>query len=356
MQADIQELTALVLDAMPQALLLADGGGRVLFRNASARELLPDGGRLQEVLVPSEDPAAFDWKAEVESLEAGGQLVRRNVSLTRRGGRRLLVDIYLRSLRRDVDCACVLVVIEDVSPRVSMERRVVASERLAAVGDFVARIAHDLNNPLDGVLRYIGLAQRRSDAEAARFLDNARAGLMRMADIIRDLREQGTRGRWLGESSQVDKVLAEAVSVNQPRADALGVTVVCDIQAREGALAGRQVFQVFCNIIKNALDAMPSGGVLTMRLRHEQGQCEIEFSDTGCGLTEQEARRVFEPFYTTKPPGEGVGLGLTICRELLAKVNGTITAAPRPGGGAVVTIGLPTERQTNNVPRQDRQV
>ena len=293
----------------------------------------------------------------MESLEtAGGRLVRRNISLRRRGEHRLVVDVYLRSLRRDVDRACVLVVVEDVSPRVSMERRMVASQRLAAVGDFVARIAHELNNPLDGVLRYIGLAQRRGDAEAAKLLDNARAGLMRMADIIRDLREQGRQGRWLGERSPVEELLTEAIAVNQPRADALGVTVVCDVQTNEDAVVHRQMFQVFCNIIKNALDAMPSGGVLTMRLRHNRRQCEIEFSDTGCGLTEQEARQIFEPFYTTKPPGEGVGLGLTICQELLAKVNGTITAAPRPEGGAVITVRLPTERQTNNVPRQDRQI
>jgi signal transduction histidine kinase len=88
---------------------------------------------------------------------------------------------------------------------------------------------------------------------------------------------------------------------------------------------------------------MPAGGTLTICQRPGDGECRVEFADTGCGLDPAHADKIFEPFYTTKPPGEGAGLGLAICREILARMGGTITAAARPEGGTLVTVALPVE-------------
>jgi signal transduction histidine kinase len=221
-----------------------------------------------------------------------------------------------------------------------MERRVAASERLAGAGEAAAKVAHELNTPLDGVLRYIGLAERAEKDGVAEHLAKARSGLMRMADIIRELAEQGRAGLGPGQKVAAERLLDEALSVMQPRAQALGVTVVCDLAGGDSPVVAG-LFQVFCNVVKNALDAMPKGGRLLVRMRLAAGALTTAFHDSGVGMRPEDAERVFEPFYTTKPPGEGVGLGLSICREIVARMGGTISAAPRPEGGTVVTVCVP---------------
>ena len=86
---------------------------------------------------------------------------------------------------------------------------------------------------------------------------------------------------------------------------------------------------------------MGNGGILTVTLRPASGGCEIEFGDTGSGLTDAEARRIFEPFYSTKSPAEGSGLGLTISREIIQRLGGTIDAHNGPASGLVVSVRLP---------------
>jgi len=217
--------------------------------------------------------------------DGAGRLVRRGVRLAGKGSRQLVVDVHYRSLPplppalvpglvpgqvpqgATLDGPYVLVLVEDVSARLSMERRQAAEERLAATGAIAAKIAHELNNPLDGVMRFLGLAQRVAGEPAGKYLDQARNGLARMAQIIRSLLDQGRPWQAAGERSPVRRLLDEAAGAMQPRAQSLGVSVVCDFDDRVDGTAEGCVFQVFCNVIKNALDAMPGGGVLTIRLR-----------------------------------------------------------------------------------------
>jgi signal transduction histidine kinase len=357
METGIHELASLALELLPQAVLITDRAGAILVRNTAAKAMLPGGGHISGVLDSPDGKMAIDWQAELAALEDEPMgLTNRGVTLAGRGDRQLLADIHVRKLTgqaawvaaagkspnaNSAGPAGVLIVVEDVSGRVSMERRLAASGRLAAAGRVAARVAHELNNPLDGVMRYISLAQRVAGEAAEDYLASARAGLMRMAEIIRGLLEQGGLRRQGGQKASVEQLLDEALATFAPRAQALGVAVVCDLADGSAVLADGSVFQVFCNVIKNALDAMPNGGILTVRMRRREDRCVIEFGDNGCGMTEREAGRAFEPFYTTKPPGEGTGLGLSICRELLSRMGGTITAGPRKEGGVAVTVMLP---------------
>jgi hypothetical protein len=340
MDRHVEKLSARAMDALSQAVLLVRPDGRVVHRNAAAQRDLPGGDDLAAVLQPPEGEAPLDWAAAMDALAAGPAgadppLVR-NVPLTKPGGRRMLADVQFADLGEADGEKLVLVAAWDVSARVCTERRLAATERLAGVADRSAQLAHELSNPLDGVLRYLGLAERAAGEDAAGHLDGARRGLERMAGTIRSLQSAGARG----EAQPVEMLLAEAVNVMQPRADAMGVTVACDFAGCTGA-AGAELFQVFCNVIKNALDAMPDGGVLTVRARGRQGQCVVEILDTGYGVTAPQCRRMFEPFYTTKPAAEGSGLGLAISREIVARAGGTISASPRREGGTAVTVRLP---------------
>ncbi len=332
-----QELARLAVDLLPHAALIVDGGGKVLARNAAATAL-PAGDDIQAVL-RSPGGAVVDWAADTAALaEQAGGIVQRDAALIGAGDRRLLADVYLRRLG---DRPEVLVLVEDVSARAAMERQLAASQRLAAAGQVTAKVAHELNNPLDGVLRYVGLAERLAGEEGRRYLAAARDGLMRMAATIHELLAGGARGELGGQRLAVEKLLAEAVTVFAPRAEAVGVSVECDLAGGVTAAVDGRMFQVFCNVVKNALDATPAGGTLTIRLTGGPRRCIVEFADTGCGMTPQQAERAFDPFYTTKPIGEGSGLGLAICREILSQLGGTISAAPGEDSGVVVTISVP---------------
>ena len=346
MRSDLRESVGAVLDALPYAALIVAGDGRSLLRNAEADRLLPAGGDLDAVLGAG-GAGEVEWAAEVASLRQTGEgRVRRGVLLAGRAEGQVIADVYLRLIGRlgaadEAEEGRVLVVVEDVSGQMSTQRQLAAGERLHAAGTLAAKVAHELNNPLDGALRFVGLAERVAGAQAARYLAQARGGLMRMAEIIRGLLEQGRPWRAAGERTAVRHLLDEAIQSMQPRAQALGVAIVCDSDDGVTGSTASSVFQVFCNVIKNALDAMGDGGILTVVLRRADGGCDIEFSDTGHGLSDAEVQRVFEPFYSTKPPAEGSGLGLTISREIVRRLGGTIGAHSGPDSGLVVCIRLP---------------
>jgi len=336
MNTSLEELAGLVFDALPQAVIVADRSGAIVLRNAAADEMLPAGGEVPAVLRGDSSPFS-DWPAVLAALdEAQGWLTEQGVSLPGRDGAQLMLGVHLLSIEKG-KFSGVVIVVEDVSAAASMQRKVTANERLAAGGELAARLAHELNNPLDGVMRYIGLAQRAKGRKAGRYLQHARDGLARIAEIISDLGRSTSRAR----TAPLEKLLTEAVSAMQPRAEALGVTIVCDMAPEASSAIDIRIFQVFCNVIRNALDAMAGGGLLRIRLRWADGRCVVEFADTGCGLGAADAERIFEPFYTTKPPGKGTGLGLAICREILARFGGTITAAPGREGGTLVTVNVP---------------
>lgn len=105
------------------------------------------------------------------------------------------------------------------------------------------------------------------------------------------------------------------------------------------AAVENQMKQVFLNLVLNAAEAMPEGGILTIAACHEDDEIHIDFADTGPGLHEETAAHIFEPFFTTK--SDGSGLGLAISHEIVANHDGTLVVANRPGGGAVFTITLP---------------
>jgi signal transduction histidine kinase len=341
MPGKAQDIVSRAFEALPQPVLIIAADGRVLSSNATARKMLPAGREVSQVLAV-EPNGSFAWQDEFACLARGsGSLTRRNVALAGQGDRRLVVDLHLGLLEGaggDGQDAAV-VVVQDVSARASMERLLAASERMAAVGELAGKVGHELNNPLDGVLRYIGLAERQCTPKVAEYLGKARTGLGRMSEVIRELTDEAAACR--SANQPVDKLLDEAVTVMGPRAAALGVSVACDITREARLKVPGRVFQVFCNVIKNSLDAMPGGGLLKIALRCDGRGCIAEFADTGCGFDEDHAEDIFQPFFSTKPPGEGAGLGLTICREILARLGGTITAANRPEGGVLVTVRMP---------------
>ena len=221
------------------------------------------------------------------------------------------------------------------------------TERLAAIGKFTAKIAHELNNPLDGILRYINLACRSVEVnnpdKLNEYLNNSRQGVLRMVKIVRELLEF-SRCRYLPIEEPVpsEQIIEEAIKTCTGRIDTPPVQIVRDFAQGVPKFPAINLFQVFCNLIKNAFDSMPNGGVLEISTKAQtNGDISIEFSDTGHGFDPADKDALFEPFFTTKTQGKGTGLGLAICRDLVARHGGHVTASNRAEGGSVFIVHLP---------------
>jgi two-component system NtrC family sensor kinase len=239
-----------------------------------------------------------------------------------------------------------IILIEDVTEKVNIERRLANAERLAAVGKHASKVAHELNNPLDGILRYINLAMRVVEqenlAKPKEYLTQCRQGLMRMVRIISELLEFSRSSYTPLEHTKIEQIIEDAVKTVESRAEAGNVSIVRNYTFGMPQVRSGNLFQVFCNLAKNALDAMPDGGELriTTSLATDD-TIMIEIRDTGTGLPTESTEAIFEPFFTTKEGGKGTGLGLAICRDIIESCHGQIKARNATEGGSIFTVYLP---------------
>jgi two-component system NtrC family sensor kinase len=357
-----RDVLAAAIDSLHAGLVLFDRRLNVILRNNAARTLLPDVNDVAKLLSTLAVESSYeDWTTEIRKVMDTG--LSRRLDVTVRQGEanpESCVEIVISALRDPLGGETLggMLLAEDVTSRASMERRLAVSERLAAVGKMAARVAHEMNNPLDGILRYTNLALRVAEgaappvdaagdspiAKLKLYLNNAKSGILRMADIISAMLEFSRNAPSTLEQATINRIVEDAVTAMEGRAEEAGVTVVCNfLQTDMPVIRGSNIFQVCCNLIKNAIEAMSDGGTLTITTRLTEADVVVTFEDTGTGLP-KEAEMIFEPFFTTKAPGKGTGLGLAVCKELVEKYSGTITAANRAPHGAVFTVTIPTPK------------
>jgi len=350
----LADLTA-VADLLPVGLIVLDEQLVVLHRNQAAEGLFgaeEDWVGLWSKRVPA--PGGQSWSQVLANALA------QNVAAQFAGVRYAAADDEARTLNVGIarlDCGkrrVLAVLVADATYEAELARRLAATENLAAVGRLAARVAHELNNPLDGTLRYVGLALRvLASGEAAGadrdavvrvegYLDQVREGLLRMTRIVADLLAFSRNAPAIHENGNINRVVEEALNGLAHLADGNRVAIMADFHddPQMPAIEGTRLYQVCSNLIRNALDAMPEGGRLTVRTGIVERQVVIRIEDTGAGLPDT-VERVFEPFYTTKEAGKGTGLGLAICREYIAQLGGRISADNVPAGGAVFTVRIP---------------
>jgi two-component system NtrC family sensor kinase len=223
------------------------------------------------------------------------------------------------------------------------QAELVASDRLATVGKLAAGVAHEVGNPLSGILGYLSLLESRTRAspEALDLTKRIEAEVLRIDQIVRSLLELGRPSRGdLGPvplGSVLDSCLKLLSSGPEFR------DVRCTIHLEPGLYARCEagpLSQVVINLLLNAAQAMGGQGALELSASTVGGRAQIEVRDHGPGVPPQVLSRLFEPFFTTKAAGKGTGLGLAISRHLLEGMGGEVGAANHPQGGAVFTVRL----------------
>ena len=226
-----------------------------------------------------------------------------------------------------------------------VERQLFHAERLTTVGRLAAGMAHEINNPLEGMSNYLVLlseALGRGDIAAAkRHGEGVRLGLDAAAGVVRQILMHADPAVAPRAAFGLGETVMQAVELVRSRAEFETIRFVCDVPPEGPAVVGNQVLlgQVFMNLALNACEAQPQGGEVKVSVNSEEGGwAVVEFADRGPGITAGDAERIFEPFYSTKG---STGLGLSICHAIASQHGGTLTAASRPGGGALFVLRLP---------------
>lgn len=226
-----------------------------------------------------------------------------------------------------------------------LQMQFVQAEKLASLGQLAAGAAHEINNPLTAILGYAELihedaaGSEKSRSLSEKIREQARRTKVLVSNLLSFARQVPAEKQLLDLKS----VLTSAIELRQLDLRDKNIRIEMDMPAVLPAVRAdpNQLLQVFYNLIANAVDAMETvgGGVLSVRTRGERGSVVLDFSDTGPGL--ENADKVFDPFYTTKPVGKGTGLGLSICYGIVQEHGGQILGFNRPEGGCTFRVVLP---------------
>ncbi len=230
---------------------------------------------------------------------------------------------------------------------VAMQARVAQSERLASLGMLAAGVAHEVNNPLGGILALTSLTveEMRQDDPNRENLEEVIRQTTRCRDIVRGLLEFSRQSKGNTEAVDLNKVLQATLSLVGKQALFFNINVVCELQPElPPVVADRSQFQqVFMNILMNAVQAMHERGTITIVTRYntDGDSVEVSISDTGQGIPPEQIDRIFDPFFTTKESGHGTGLGLSIAYGIVTTHGGSIAVQSEIGKGTTFTIRMP---------------
>jgi two-component system, LuxR family, sensor kinase FixL len=236
-------------------------------------------------------------------------------------------------------------IIRDITEYKEMEERVLQSERLAAVGNTVTHIAHEFKNPLfiiGGYARQLLRTPNLSD-KVSHKLSMIAEEVSHLEEMVAEMRDFVRRPPSQKQPGQIEKTLSEALDLFQDSLEEHQITVrqVQETPLPEVIFDPKQMRQVFVNLLKNALEAMPQGGEITITTRVRGTKAEISIADTGEGMSPEVANNIFQPYYTTKE--KGTGLGLAICQSIIQEHGGSISVESAPDRGTTFTIQLPLD-------------
>ncbi len=316
----------------------------------TAKELI---GQKVNVLMP--DPYASEHDGYLERYESGGRASEGNeqtellgrirmVQGKRKDGTVFPIEVSVSELLTEGG-AQYAAVIRDVSEKVRLQQELIERERLAAVGTTTAKLAHEIGNPLNNLYLHIQLVKRRlarlrvRDTDALESLELAISEVRRLSGLLNEFRSLSRRPELDFNVLDVRDLLDQILLLVQPDLVESKIEVISELPTESLKIWAddARLKQVLLNIIKNAIEAMPTGGCIRLSARYAASCTELLISDDGPGL--DPTIGVFDPFTTTK--ADGTGLGLPIARQIIEAHDGNISYETAPGEGTTFVICLP---------------
>lgn len=230
------------------------------------------------------------------------------------------------------------------------KNELVRAEQLALVGRLAAGVAHEVGNPLMGILGYLSLLRNKPlPDDAGSYVTKIEEEVQRIDGIVRGLLELGRPPRATKVPLPLRQVVHACVELVSTGKDFANVSVDVNIPPDQTVLSDRAMLsQVLINLLLNGMQAMGGEGKLAVSSERDEKTIWIHVDDEGTGLSAEVLSRLFEPFFTTKAPGKGTGLGLAVSQQLVAGLGGTLTAANRAPRGARMTVTLPNPERAGD--------
>ena len=358
----VEEITALtttnetIFQSLGTGMITVAPDFRILRVNSAASELLqrkePElhGTPLQELEAPGLQEHLMEIAVEVfrDQKEVTGRV-------RRAGGRAYQIGGFLlrgREFLEELVMEGCLILVEDVTEKVSVEERMVRAEKLSSLAILTAGVAHEINNPLSSITTNVqNIASEIDDPEQKRAIDYIQQETRRIRNIVGRLLEFA--GKNNGEQSSADlndeiRLVLANVRYSFPEHATGAVTTELADSLPPAAIPADELRQMLLNLLSNAFRAIvereDGGGTVTVRTDREDGVVILEVADNGTGIPEEEQGRIFDPFYTTK--ADGSGLGLSVVYGLLNRRGGTCSLSSAQGEGTTVTLTLPIGRDS----------
>mgnify|MGYP000694254380 CR=1 FL=1 len=231
------------------------------------------------------------------------------------------------------------------------------SEKLAALGRLAAGVAHEINNPLTGVLTFAHLLRdkKNADPQDRQDLEVIIRETQRAAGIVRGLLDLAREKPPVKQRLDINEVIRRTLRLLGNQEVSRGIYIVEDLAEGLPPVYGdpNQLQQVVLNLSLNACEAMPEGGTLMLTTSAKAGRVIVKVVDTGCGIKREDLERIFEPFFSTKPIGKGTGLGLSVSYGIVEQHGGTLEVESQEGRGSTFTITLPAAQENNPSPKSE---
>jgi two-component system NtrC family sensor kinase len=353
-----------MIHSSPNAIMAANMKGEMLLWNHAAEEILgykakdvigklnitkiyPEGMAkkvMQLLRSPDHDRVGRLKFYPVVYMKGGGGIAEGNLSAA---------IIY----NEKGDEIATIGIFTDLKERLEMERRLretqeqlLQSEKLAAMGRLMSHIAHELNNPLYGIMNTLELMKTEIPPEnkRRRILEMAHSEIIRLSELLHKMLTFSKPDRKEKQPVDVNMILDEILLLHEKQFSENNIRISSFFtEGLDLVFASKnQLRQVFLNMIANARDAMPDGGKLTVLTKSGMDQVLVEISDTGIGIREEDLGKIFEAFFTTKSSVKGVGLGLSVCYGFIKDHGGDIQVKSEVGSGTTFTINLPAHKET----------
>ncbi len=344
-----------LVETMYEGVFTVDLRERILLANAALGRLvgvaapLINGRPLGSIMEP-EDLAQFRTET---ALHDKGRVARFEMRLRSESGELIPVQVSASPYREEGILRGCFAVVRDLreqkkaeAERKAMQEQLAQAEKLSALGELISGIAHELNNPLTGVMGYSQLLLSSQASATKETMEKIHREAVRCQKIVQNLLAFARRRAPERTMTDVNALVESTLDLRAYQLKVDGVEVSTDLDPNLPPTLGdfHQLQQVFVNIINNAHHAMIEAGQpgkLSISTRHSDGAIRVTFADTGPGIPEDRIQRIFDPFYTTKEIGKGTGLGLSLSYGIVREHEGRIEVRSRPGEGACFTVVLP---------------
>lgn len=327
-----REKLTTILNAIGGGIILIDKKGKILWANEKIKEMfaMEVVGKYCEELWADCDISSTHNKDNFET------------TIMSMSNERFLQIITAPVRNEQGEIYRYIRLIQDITEIKKMEEQINNSEKLASIGRLAAGIAHEIGNPLTSIFSYVQILKSMEDDKFKKeSLETIYFHIQRISDILKQLSSFTKMPIGDLRLTNINDVIENTIRLIQYDKKAKDIVIIKELSYSlpQININENQLSQVFINLILNALDAMPGGGKIIIKSYIENNNIIIDFEDTGIGISKENLSKIFDPFYTTKE--KGTGLGLAVSYNIIKKINGTITVDSELGKGTIFKITLP---------------